>query len=90
MKYHIRKVKTGSNNIAVQVIRYINRKRVIEKHIGSAHNQGELRIQLDDASKWITGKTKQMPLFPEEETFVSLDQFEYLGFQYTFLLTSSG
>lgn len=85
MKYHIRKVKTGSDNIAVQVIKYENRKRVVVKHIGSAHSDEEVKILWDDATKWITEKTKQIPLFPQEELFISLDQFEYLGFQYTFL-----
>ncbi len=85
MKYHIRKVRTGSNNIAVQVIEYVNRKRVVAEHIGSAHNDDELKLLLDNASKWIAEKTKQISLFPEREPFISLDQLEYLGFQYTFL-----
>jgi len=38
MKYHVRKIKTASNGIAVQVIKYEKRKRVVVKHIGSAHN----------------------------------------------------
>jgi hypothetical protein len=85
MKYHIRKVKTGSGNIAVQVIKYENRKRVIVKHIGTAHNNDEVFILWDNAAKWIAEQTKQILLFPQQEGFISLQQCEYLGFQYTFL-----
>lgn len=85
MKYHIRKIKTASNSIAVQVIKYENRKRVVVKHIGSAHNKDEILILLDNANNWITEQTKQIPLFPQEERFIPLEQCEYLGFHYTFL-----
>jgi hypothetical protein len=38
----IREVRTSSGSIAVQVIYYSNRKRVVLKHIGSAKDDGEL------------------------------------------------
>lgn len=85
MQYHIRKVKTSSDNIAVQVIKYENRKRVIVKHIGTAHNKDEVIILCDNAAKLIAEKTKQIFLFPQQESFIPLEQCEYLGFQYTFL-----
>jgi hypothetical protein len=85
MKYHIRKVKTASGGIAVQVIKYQNRRCIVVKHIGSAHNKDELTILWDIATQWITEKTKQIPLFQQSERFISLEQCEYLGFQYTFL-----
>ena len=85
MEYHIRKVKTASGSIAVQVIKYKNRKRVIVKHVGSAHNKDEVIILWGNAAKWISEQTKQIPLFPQEERFISIEQLEYLGFQYTFL-----
>ncbi len=85
MKYHIRKIKTASNAIAVQVIKYQNRKRVVVKHIGSAHNKDQLLILLDNAKNWIEEQTKQISLFPEKEQFIQLDKCEYLGFQYRFL-----
>jgi transposase len=85
MDYHIRKIKTGSNSIAVQIIKYENRKRVVVKHVGSAHNKDEIIILLDNAAKWIAEQTKQISLFPQEERFIPLEQCEYLGFQYTFL-----
>jgi transposase len=85
MEYHIRKVKTGSGNIAVQVIKYENRKREIVKHVGSARNKDEVVILWGNAANWIAEQTKQIPLFPQGERFISLEQLEYLGFQYTFL-----
>jgi hypothetical protein len=85
MSYHIRKVKTGSKAIAVQVIKYENRKRVVVKHIGSAHNEEEVIILFDNAANWISEQTKQIPMFVQEERFIPIEQLEYLGFQYTFL-----
>lgn len=57
MKYHIRKIKTASNAIAIQVIRYEKRKRVVVKHIGSAHNKDEIIILSNNAAKWIAKQT---------------------------------
>lgn len=86
MSYHIRKVKTGSKAIAVQVIKYENRKRVVVKHIGSAHNKDDVITLCNNAANWISEQTKQIPLFDQqEERFIPLEQCEYLGFQYTFL-----
>lgn len=85
MSYHVRKVKTGSKATAVQVVKYVNRKRIVVKHFGSAHNKEQESILWDNASKWISQQSKQMTFFPEDEGFISLEQFEYLGFQYTFL-----
>ena len=85
MSYHIRKVKTGTNATAVQVVKYVNRKLIVVKHFGSAHNKEQEGIIRDNAIKWITEQTKQTTLFEQGEQFIPLEQFEYLGFQYTFL-----
>lgn len=86
MSYYIRKIKTASKAIAVQVIKYENRKRVILKHIGSAHNKEEVHTLCNNAANWITKQTKQISLFhQQEEHFIPIEQCEYLGFQYTFL-----
>ena len=86
MGYHIRKVKTASRAIAVQVVKYENRKRVIVKHIGSARNKDEVNTLYNNAANWISKQTKQIPLFQQqEEHFIPIEQCEYLGFQYTFL-----
>jgi hypothetical protein len=42
----IRTVKTASGASAVQVIYYLNRKRVIYKHIGSARTAAEVETLL--------------------------------------------
>ena len=85
MSYHVRKVKTGSEATAVQVVKYINRKRIVVKHFGSAHNKEQESIRWNNALRWISEQTKQIDFFEQGEQFISLEQFEYLGFQYTFL-----
>ncbi|HSH52204.1 MAG TPA: IS1634 family transposase [Bacteroidales bacterium] len=85
MSYHVRKVKTGSKATAVQVVKYVKRKRVVVKHFGSAHNKEQESILWNNAVRWISEQTKQITFFEQDEQFISLEQFEYLGFQYTFL-----
>ncbi|KAF0151336.1 MAG: transposase IS4 family protein [Ignavibacteria bacterium] len=85
MSYYVRKVKTGSKAIAIQVIKYVKRNRIIVKHFGSAHNKEEVSTLCNIAARWISEQTKQISLFQEEEQIISLEQFEYIGFQYTFL-----
>lgn len=45
----IRKVRTGSGAIAVQIIKYVNRKRVIVRHIGSVNTDDELKVMWQEA-----------------------------------------
>jgi transposase len=45
----IRKVRTASGAIAVQVIKYAQGKRVIVRHIGSSHSEEELTILCQEA-----------------------------------------
>lgn len=78
MKYHLHKIKTASNAIAVQVIKYQNRKRVVVKQIGSAHSKDQLLILLNNANNLIEEQTKQISLFPEKEQFIEFDKCEYL------------
>ena len=86
--FHIRTIKTASSSEAVQVIRYLNRKRIVVKHIGSAHNQEELASLKQTAQKWIDQETKQQYLFPIERkttaTLIPLDKLRNLGFRYMF------
>jgi len=60
MKYHIRNITTGSGNIAVQVITYENRIRVVVKHIGSAQTKEELTLLRNNAADWIAEQTEQL------------------------------
>jgi len=55
----IRKVRTGSGAIAVQVVKYVKRKCVIVRHIGSANTDDELTVcaadkKLDKKSRGIS------------------------------------
>jgi transposase len=45
----IRKVRTGSGAIAVQIVKYVKRKRVVVRHIGSANTDDELTVLWQEA-----------------------------------------
>lgn len=85
--YRIRVVKTASNASAVQVIRYENRKRIIFKHVGSAHNAEDLKTLKEIAKKVVKEASRQIALFESEKSinFIYLEKSEFLGVQYTFL-----
>lgn len=46
---NIRKVRTQSGATAVQLVRYVNRKRVVVRHMGSAHTDQELQVLKQEA-----------------------------------------
>jgi hypothetical protein len=81
----VRVVTTASGANAVQVIRYVNRRRMVVKHIGSGHSEDELEILLATAEEWIANYTHQLSVFPEsiENRVLRVDDCEYLGFYYT-------
>jgi transposase len=84
----VRVVTTASGASAVQVIRYVNRRRVVVKHVGSAHLQEEIEVLLATAHEWIESYTHQLSVFPqtvEESSVLQLEDFEYLGFYHAFL-----
>ena len=81
MSKNICSQKAGSGNIAEQVIKYENRKRVVVKHVGSAQTKEEITILRNNAADRISEQTEQISLFPtQEEHFISLEQYEYFGF----------
>lgn len=83
----IRTVKTGSGARAVQVIYYLNRKRVIYKHIGSARTDDELEALLVVAEDFIGHYTPTLP-FEKETKFdnlIYLDKADFLGVYYSYL-----
>ncbi len=86
--FYVRTVKTASQSTAVQVIRYLSRKRIVVKHIGSARTQEELASLKQTAQKWIDQETKQQYLFPTARkttaTLIPIDKLRNLGFRYTF------
>lgn len=86
--YKIRIVRTSSGAKAVQVIRYENRKRIVFKHIGSAHTPDDLHALKDIARGVIDEASKQLALFEADQhtnKFISLEQSEFLGVHYLFL-----
>lgn len=64
--FRVRTTKTASGATAVQVIQYRYRKRVIVKHIGSAHTDEELEVLISLAKKRLQGG--QQSLFPDSQT----------------------
>lgn len=84
--YSIRTTKTASGATAVQIVRYKQRKKIIVKHIGSAHTPEELASLRQLAGDWIEKENQQQPLFPRHKTRIQrllpLDKCQYLGFRY--------
>lgn len=71
----IRKVRTGSGAIAVQVVKYVKRKCIVIRHIGSAKTNDELTVLLQEAEiireqlcvqPSLFGKIEQKPLLHAE------------------------
>lgn len=82
--FHIRTTKTSSGATAVQIVRYQNRKMMIVKHIGSAHDKNQLKELKETAANWIEKITNQPSLFPKETPTLALQlkQYQYIGFRY--------
>lgn len=66
----VRRVKTASGSIAVQVVEYRKRKPVILKHIGSARTVEEIPLLAEQATRWLEERTRQGSLFPLHATHV--------------------
>ncbi len=62
----IRKTKTLSGSISVQIVYYKNRKVVVVKHIGSGNSNEEVELLIRKAKSWIEEKSFQIELFPIE------------------------
>jgi transposase len=83
----IRNVITASGSKAVQVIYYLNRKRVVFKHIGSAKSNSELEALTLIANDFIDNYTPELP-FSEETKFdnlLYLNKIQFIGVYYTFI-----
>lgn len=62
----IRVVKTASKAQAVQLVYYKDSKRVVYKHIGSAHTEEELKALKAIAQDFLARHTPVLPLFKED------------------------
>lgn len=63
----IRTVRTASGARAVQIIRYEHGKRIVVKHIGSAHTDDELAVLYSEAERLREELCIQPSLFSSEE-----------------------
>ena len=55
MGVRVRKVRTASGAVAVQVMRKSGRRDVLVEHVGSAHTDAELGVLLERARRIATG-----------------------------------
>ena len=65
--FSIRKVRTASGSIAIQVVQYQGHKSKIMKHIGSSKDAEEVSVLIQKAKEWIKDRTKQISLFVEPQ-----------------------
>jgi len=85
--YKVRQIKYSTNSLSIQVYKIENRKRVIVRHIGTAHNEEEKLDLLSIANDFIEKITKQFFLFDNNHsnTILYINQTEFIGVHYTFL-----
>jgi len=83
--YSVRKVKTKSGSIAIQVVQYVGHRAKIAKHIGSSKDDLEYGILRQKALDWIDEQTSQTTLFPEQKQRVLVvDRGECIGVTHNF------
>lgn len=81
----IRKTKTASGAVAVQIVRYEHRKVIVVKHIGSGRNSKEVDALVESAQIWIEQETKQLSLFPnKQQRTLSVATTNYVGVTHSF------
>jgi hypothetical protein len=83
--YSVRKVKTKSGSIAVQIVRYVGHRSIVSKHIGSAKDQIEEAVLRQRALEWIDEQTAQLSLFPaQKQKLLVVDRGECIGVTHHF------
>jgi transposase len=83
--YSVRKVKTKSGSVAVQVVRYVGHRSIIVKHFGSAKDQTEEAVLRQRALEWIDEQTAQLSLFPaQKQKLLVVDRGECIGVTHLF------
>jgi transposase len=82
----IRVVKTGSKARAVQVVRYLNNKRIVLQHIGSAHTDEALNDLIIMAEEWIKDHSGQLSIFSDDNPnkLLHLNHSTFIGIKYRF------
>ena len=86
----VRVVSTASKGKAVQVVNYQNYKRIIIKHIGSAHTDIELADLIIVAEQWIRDYSGQLSLFSDSipDNLLLLNQSSFIGVKYRLFHTT--
>jgi transposase len=83
--YSVRKVKTKSGSIAIQVVQYVGHRSIICKHIGSGKNEQEVDILWNKAYEWIDEQTAQLSLFPiQKQKVLVVERGECTGVTHHF------
>lgn len=77
----IRTVRTASGATAVQIIQYANNKRIVVKHIGSAHTDDELAALHSEAERVREKLSPQLSLFSSLEPSSRLMHEDHLTLQ---------
>lgn len=77
----IRKVRTGSGATAVQIIKYVKRKRVVVRHIGSANTDNELTVL------WREAEIIREQLCAQPSLFARVEQTSILHAEHLTLLS---
>lgn len=79
--FTIRTVRTASGATAVQIIQHANNKRVVVKHIGSAHTDDELAVLRSKAEQVCEQLSPQLSLLSSIESAAQLLHADYLSLQ---------
>jgi hypothetical protein len=83
--FSIRKVRTASGSIAIQVVQYQGHKSIIMKHIGSTKDAVKVSVLIQKAKEWISNQTKQVSLFVEpQQKILFVDRGECIGITHQF------
>ena len=77
----IRTVRTASGATAVQIIQYAHNKRIVVKHIGSAHTEDELAALRSEAERVCKKLSPQRSLFSSVESPARLMHRDHLNLQ---------
>jgi transposase len=83
--YSVRKVKTSSGSIAVQVVQYVGHRSIIIKHVGSGKDELEVKALRKKAFDWLERHTGQLSLFPDQkQKMLLVDRADCIGVTHHF------
>lgn len=85
--YKIRQINYTADSTSIQVYKIENRKRIIVRHIGTAHNEQEKSELISLANDFIEKTSRQFFLFeaPQPNNILYLNQTGFIGVYFSFL-----